>query len=145
MSTQVLKTHYEMVEGKLDVVTEDVTAQAIVGDVVQSAPRVTIEQIEAEIASEHYFTAKQGLIGSMDDAYEAVGTALDTLDRTMFCVLYLKNGMRVDGVNHGSVSAANQYPREKCEQLAREAAIEKLWPMFGFELAQKLHREKQAG
>lgn len=110
-----------------------------------TAPKVTIEQIEAEIASEHYFTAMGGVIASLpkgrtDDDLNAVP---ECLNRTLFCVLVLKNGMRVEGVNHGSVSAANQYPREKCEQLAREAAIEKLWPMFGFELAQKLYRESQ--
>lgn len=131
---------------------------AVVGGVGQTAPRVTIEQIEAEIESEHYFTATQGINGAelalrlaeatkpilVDPAFSQKMRPDVALDRTLFCVLVMKNGMRVEGVNHGSVSAANQYPREKCEQLAREAAIEKLWPMFGFELAQKLYRGKQA-
>lgn len=108
----------------------------IVGGVEQTAPRVTIEQIEAEIESEHYFTAADG-------ATKTHGPNAMGLQRTLFCVLVLKNGIKVEGVHHGSISAANQYPREKCEQLARKKAFDKLWPMYGFELAQKLYREKQ--
>lgn len=117
--------------------------QVIVGGVGQSAPRVTIEQIEAEIESEHYFTAAQGEQQTQEDAYEGCSAVLNVLKRTLFCVLVLKNGMRVGGVNHGSVSAAN-YSVEYARKDAREKAIDKLWPMFGFELAQKLYREKQA-
>ena len=117
--------------------------QAIVGGVVQSAPRVTIEQIEAEIESEHYFTAGDGVHGDCQAAGQDESHYPDSLDRTIFCVLVLKNGMRVEGVNHGSVSAAN-YSVEYGRKDAREKAIDKLWPMFGFELAQKLYREKQA-
>ena len=127
--------------------------QAIVGGVVQTAPRVTIEQIEAEIESEHYFTATQGINGAelalrlaeatkpilVDPAFSQNMRPDVALDRTLFCVLVLKNGMRVEGVNHGSVSAAN-YSVEYGRKDAREKAIDKLWPMFGFELAQKLHK-----
>lgn len=131
--------------------------QAIIGGVVQSAPRVTIEQIEAEIESEHYFTATQGINGAelalrlakatkpilVDPAFSQNMRPDVALDRTLFCVLVLKNGMRVEGVNHGSVSAAN-YSVEYARKDAREKAINQLWSMFGFELAQKLYREKQA-
>jgi hypothetical protein len=133
-------------EGKFEPHLDESIPVTIVGGVEQTAPRVTIEQIEAEIEYEYYFTGADGMFGA---AMQLNGTALTpqsdhVMYRTLFCVLVLKNGMRVEGVNHGSVSAANQYPREKCEQLAREAAIEKLWPMFGFELAQKLHKINQA-
>lgn len=123
------------------------TTQVIVGGVEQTAPRVTIEQIEAEIESEHCFTAWDGVLGELasdgvvPNMYEK-HTTPQCLQRTLFCVLVLKNGMRVEGVNHGSVSAAN-YSVEYARKDAREKAINQLWPMFGFELAQGLYREKQ--
>jgi hypothetical protein len=139
----------EITEGNVPMNQEP--TQAIVGGVGQTAPRVTIEQIEAEISSEHYFSAMDGVVGywclGSDNPLHATPASSEdraVMDRTLFCVLVLKNGMRVEGVNHGSVSAAN-YSAEYARKDARSKAIDKLWPMFGFELAQKLHREKQAG
>jgi hypothetical protein len=160
MSTQVLKTHYEMVDGKPVVVTEDVTAKAfwddvhfneamasiptIVGGVEQTAPRVTIEQIEAEIKHEFYFTAAEGVHGTHEYPGSSDGWSVPkSMDRTLFCVLVLKNGMRVEGVSH-SISEASTMPLELVKQNTRKKAIDKLWPMFGFELAQKLHKINQA-
>lgn len=134
-------------DGKFEPYLAGSIPATIVGGVEQTAPRVTIEQIEAEIESEHYFTAWDGVMGELASdgvlptVYENDTTA-PCLQRTMFCVLTLNNGMRVEGVNHGSVSAAN-YSVEYGRKDARAKAIDKLWPMFGFEMAQKLYREKQ--
>jgi hypothetical protein len=135
------------VEGKFEPHLDESIPATIVGGVEQTSPRVTIEQIEAEIASEHYFTAAEGCLGEAVVAGAIPGGYLldepACLNRTLFCVLVLKNGMRVEGVNHGSVSAAN-YSLEYARKDARGKAINQLWPMFGFGLAQKLYREKQA-
>lgn len=122
----------------------DGSVPATVGSVEQTAPRVTIEQIEAEIEDEHYFTAGQAVGEVRAATYPDAMSKIDALDRTLICVLVLKNGMRVEGVSH-SISEESVIPLELVKQNTRKKAIDKLWSMFGFELAQKLYREKQAG
>ena len=56
----------------------------------QAAPRVTLADVEASIASEHYFMACEGVAG-------AGGTAGDALGCLTFCVLVLKNGFMATG------------------------------------------------
>lgn len=123
------------------------------------APRVTLEQLEATIASEHYFTAADGVDGAFltdkraEDAYEPVtfiplkydntrdGTPMADLALLTFCVLRLQNGFTVHGFS-ACASPAN-YNREIGERLAREDAVKKLWPLLGYELKTKLHLSSQ--
>lgn len=115
------------------------------------APRVTREQIEAVIVSEHYFTAREGLVGALVGALVARGVpaaACETanvvpqppqaLGLVTFCVLLLRNGHRIVGVNEGPVSAENFDP-EVGRKFAREDAIDKVWPLEGYLLKQMLH------
>lgn len=68
-----------------------------------TAPRVTPNHIESIIASEHYFTGSDGVLGAYknnDDVY--VGSApsdksVRSLDLITFCVLVLQNGFTVTG------------------------------------------------
>jgi len=106
-----------------------------------SHARVTVADLEAEVASEHYFTALDGVLGAV---YE--GTAADsnrddaelpaTLGLLTFCVLVLRNGIKVSGES-ACVSAAN-FDAEIGRQLARANAIGKMWPLLGFRLADRI-------
>jgi hypothetical protein len=108
------------------------------------APRVTPADIETEIASEHYFTALDGRRGAIDSgAY--VGRENPTpndadlvpLGLVTFCVLVLRNGCKVVGINHGPVDPAN-FDAEHGRRDAREDAIRQVWPLLGFRLRDKL-------
>ena len=114
-----------------------------------TAPRVTPADIEAEIASEHYFTAADGDAKSMEDAAFQNG-ALNgaqlrpipaTLELLTICVLILRNGHKAVGINHGPVDPAN-FDAALGRKYAREDAISKLWEPMGFRLRDKLAASK---
>lgn len=95
--------------------------------------RVTRCTIEDAILSEHYFTAGE----AVDNA--AAPLALNLLT---FCVLVLDNGFTVTGES-ACVDPAN-FNAETGMRVAREKAIEKVWPLLGFRLRDRLHAEEQA-
>lgn len=59
---------------------------------------------------------------------------------TTICNLKLKNGYSVQGMS-ACVDPAN-YRENVGEFYSRKAAIEKLWPLAGFALAERIHQEK---
>lgn len=110
-----------------------------------NAPRVTHEDLEAEIVGEFYFTAGEGMAGAVSamssnsEASVLVDQDLSRLALLTFCVLTLRNGFTVTG-EAACVSAAN-FDAAKGRRYAREHAIEKLWPLLGFRLADKLYSQ----
>jgi hypothetical protein len=107
-------------------------------------PKLTPADIEAVIVSEHYFTARQGDARAVEDAafsggvLHASGRATpDALAHVTFCVLILRNGAKVTGVNHGPVSAAN-FDAAIGRQYARANAVEKVWELEGYLLRERL-------
>lgn len=118
--------------------------QAIQVAGADKAPRITPADIEANIESEHYFTAKDGVFGaSIQDGQVAVIPAgarekpTGPLQLVTICVLILKNGTKVVGVNEGPVSPEN-FNAELGRQYARKTAVDQIWPMLGYELRSKL-------
>lgn len=107
-----------------------------------AAPKLTPAYIEAVIASEHYFTASQGLVGNVEA--DATDAELSALDHVTFCVLLLRNGAKVTGVNHGPVSAAN-FDAEDGRKRARANAIEKVWELEGYLLRSRLANPAEDG
>lgn len=83
-----------------------------------SAPSVTREQIDAAIAGETYTVLPDG--------------------RTTICQLTLYNGFSVIGKS-ACVSAAN-FDAEMGRQIARTNAVNELWQLLGFRLAEELYR-----
>lgn len=107
-----------------------------------NAPRVTPQDIEDNIVSEHYFTAEHGQLGaykSNNDVYvgstpnEISAAALPLLT---FCVLVLKNGFTVIG--ESACASPDNFDFELGKQIARKKAVEKVWPLMGYELKTKL-------
>lgn len=104
-----------------------------------TAPRVTKADIEAEIASEHYFTAEQGAFAAFDPpaGADVVPPALSLLT---FCVLVLRNGFTVTG--ESACASPENFNAEIGRKIAREKAIEKVWPLLGFRLRDELSRPR---
>lgn len=113
-----------------------------------NAPRLTPADIDAVIVSEHYFTAAQGEAKALEDGAfvngSLNGAALrpipELLSQITFCVLILKNGYKISGVNHSGVSPENHDP-ELGRKLAYEDARNKVWELEGYLLKEKLNHQ----
>jgi hypothetical protein len=114
----------------------------------KTAPRVTPQAIEAVIASEHYFTARQGAYGAAafeSDSETRVSSVAyhcpDSLGLLTFCVLVLRNGFTVTG--ESSCASPENFDAEIGRKVARANAIDKVWPLEGYLLKQMLHTASQ--
>lgn len=98
-----------------------------------TAPRITPDDVKANIASEHYFTAAQAL--------RLGGTEPHPLDLLTFCVLVLKNGFTVTG--ESACASPENFDAEIGRRIARDNAVAKIWPLMGYELRSRLHERAQ--
>lgn len=112
---------------------------AIVAAGANVAPRVTPDHIASLIASEHFFTADEGVYGAEAMNCESVSTPepRGPLGLLTFCVLVLKNGFTVTGES-ACASPAN-FNADIGRRIARENAVEKVWLLEGYLLRQRLH------
>lgn len=105
-----------------------------------TAPRVTPADIEAEITSEHYFTAAEGCLGEgLQNGELPVGYVLRepaVLHLLTFCVLVLRNGFTVTG--ESACASPENFDAELGRKIARRNAVNKVWPLLGFRLRDKL-------
>ena len=104
-----------------------------------TAPRVTPADITENIASEHYFTAAQGCVGNV--AEYANDATLGTLDLLTFCVLVLRNGFTVTG--ESACASPENFNAEIGKKIARENAVQKVWPLMGYQLKEQLFQRTQ--
>ena len=106
-----------------------------------TAPRVTPADIEANIASEHYFTAEHGDQQAQEDLHDgrSVQPTLNPLALLTFCVLVLRNGFTVTGESY--CADAERFDAETGRNEARKDAVQKLWPLMVYALKEKLHNE----
>ena len=104
------------------------------------APRVTPADIEANIASEHYFTAADGVYQCLEDAGTPDNSEAwffpSSLRLLTFCVLVLRNGFTVTG--ESACASPENFNAEIGRKIARENAVQKIWPLMGYELRSKL-------
>ena len=150
----------------------ETTEQAIQAAGANKAPRITPADIEANIVSEHYFTAADAIDGAANpaafefynpDTGHAIvdysehtfaghltlekgyvplplvkkGTVAETpLALLTFCVLVLRNGFTVTG--ESACASTENYNAEIGRRIARENAVDKVWPLMGYELRSKL-------
>ena len=101
-----------------------------------TAPRVTPEDVEANIASEHYFTAEQGAHAAFQDGEGDPPHYDGPLSLLTFCVLVLRNGFTVTG--ESACASPENFDAELGRKIARQNAINKVWPLMGYHLKQKL-------
>lgn len=97
-----------------------------------TAPRITPSALQQNIDSEHYFTALDGTRGAADLPDEN-RTQLSLLT---FCVLVLKNGFTVTG--ESACASPENFDAEIGRKIARANAEQKIWPLMGYELKQRL-------
>ena len=111
----------------------------------KTAARVTPADIEANIASEHYFTAADGVVGAFVNAQIAqgrgvypdeIGKIKTQLTLLTFCVLVLRNGFTVTG--ESACASPENFDAEIGCKIARANAVQKIWPLMGYELRSKL-------
>lgn len=121
-------------------IQEDIEARASV------APRVTPTDVEAEIVSEHYFTAYDGRQGAiMHETYSGRerpagdGSDLTPLTLLTFCVLVLRNGFTVTG--ESACASPENFDADIGRRVARQNAVNKVWPLLGFRLRDRLVKE----
>jgi hypothetical protein len=101
-----------------------------------TAPRVTPADIEANIASEHYFTALDGANAPLATNSRCYTTSQVALGLLTFCVLVLKNGFTVTG--ESACASPENFDAEVGRKIARQNAVAKVWPLMGYELRSKL-------
>jgi hypothetical protein len=97
-----------------------------------TAARVTPDAIFAEIKSEHYFTAADGVRGAGDGSDDGPAE----LGLLTICVLRLRNGFTVTG--ESACASPENFNAELGRKIAYGKASEKLYPLLGFRLRDRL-------
>ena len=105
-----------------------------------TAPRITPADVEAEIAGETYFTAADGYRSA--PCFDPYGQPADCLpppaplELLTFCVLVLRNGFTVTG--ESACASPENFDAEIGRKIARQNAVEKMWPLMGYALKNRL-------
>lgn len=128
--------------------TSDAGIERLIQTKGKTAARITPADIEANIASEHYFTARDGRLGALtNETYvgrerPVEGNAdLAPLGLLTFCVLVLRNGFTVTG--ESACASPENFDAEVGRKIARQNAVSRIWPLLGYELRTKLAGENQ--
>lgn len=117
----------------------------------KTAPRITPDDIEANIASEHYFTGEDGVLGAYKNNNDVrvelyrgdweVPRSIQAVGLLTFCVLVLRNGFTVTG--ESACASPENFDAEIGRKIARANAVQKIWPLMGYELRSKLASRMQ--
>lgn len=99
------------------------------------APRVTADDIESAIESEHYFTAADGVHGMQRNALTGYAPP-EPLALLTICVLVLRNGFTVTGTS-ACASPAN-FDAGIGQRVARQDALRQVWPLLGYALRDRI-------
>lgn len=95
--------------------------------------KITPFDVDSNIVSEHYFTAKDGVLFVGGEASKDIPSSFG---RLTFCLLTLQNGFTVTGESACADSA--NFDPELGKSLARENAYDKIWCLMGYELRTNL-------
>ena len=113
------------------------------------APRITPDDIEANIASQYFFTAADGAVGVFAHERAADGMGMfpgdlpsyeTPLRLLTFCVLVLRNGFTVTG--ESACASPENYNADIGRKIARQNAVAKIWPLMGYELRSQLSKQQ---
>ena len=98
----------------------------------KTAPRVKPEDIEDNIVAEYYFTAAEavGRVGAPE---------MQALELLTICVLVLRNGFTVMG--ESACASPENFDAEIGRGIARNDAKDKMWPLMGYALKDRLSKE----
>lgn len=117
---------------KNDEIEQEIQAKGL------TAPRITPADIEANIDGEYYFTAEDGVKANIhqQDEMTLLTGYHGELRLLTFCVLRLKNGFTVTG--ESACASPENFDAEIGKKIARQNAVQKIWPLMGYELRSKL-------
>jgi hypothetical protein len=96
---------------------------------VAVAPRVTLEDILAAIASRYDLTAKEAIENKYED-FE------DSLYILSICILVMRNGFTIIGKS--APASPKNFNADLGRKLAYEDAVRQLWPLMGYALRDRL-------
>lgn len=102
-----------------------------------TAPRVTPSDIEANIASEWFYN--MGESSQFHPKNQPPPPANSPLYLLTVCVLVLKNGFTVTG--ESACASPENFDAELGRKIARQNAVDKIWPLMGYELKQRLSQQ----
>lgn len=105
----------------------------------KTAPRVTPADLAANIVSEDYFTAAQGILGEEIDRGGPTSVPFASAKLLTFCVLTLRNGFTVTG--ESACASPENFDAAIGRKIARENAVQKIWPLMGYALRSQLHEK----
>jgi hypothetical protein len=107
-----------------------------------TAPRVGPARISAVIVGEYYFTAHEGVLGenSASPSGSAILEVHTSLRLLTICVLVLANGFTVTG--ESACASPENFDADLGRKIAREHAVNKIWPLEGYLLKQTLFESK---
>ena len=97
--------------------------------------KVTMEDIEACILAEFYYSAEEGITAAAvnnGEEYEHGRPALEALRRLTHCTIVLRNGFTVTGSNN--CVSAKEWDPVVGKKMARENALETVWLVMGYAL-----------
>jgi|SRR5690625_2317075 len=99
--------------------------------------KIKPQEVENNIASEHYFTAFEGVLGAYrnNNDMHPIGGSPDAdetekLKSLTICVLTLRNGFTVTG--ESAPINPNNFDPKIGRQVARRRAVDKIWPLMGY-------------
>ncbi len=95
-----------------------------------TAPRVTPDDIEANISGELCFT-----VGNAARALNC--PVCDAVDMLTICVLTMRNGFTVTG--ESACASPENFDADLGRKIARQNAVSKIWPLMGYALKERLH------
>lgn len=95
----------------------------------RTAPRVSLDDIKANIAGEFFNTA---------DAMFPGASVLPGMDLLTVCILVLQNGFTIIGKS--APASRENFDPVLGQKLAYEDAVRQVWPLMGYELRERLYR-----
>jgi hypothetical protein len=102
----------------------------------KTAPRITSDDIKANIESEHYFTAAAAGMPPIEGVDYVPPRAVGPLDLLTICVLVLRNGFTVTGTS--ACASPENFDAAMGRKLAKAKAFDQVWHLMGYELRSKL-------
>ena len=105
----------------------------------KTAPRITPQALQDNIASEHYFIAADAIdneLNSTSIVHDGMDGIHPSLEVLTFCVLVLRNGFTVTG--ESACASPENFDAEIGQKIARQNAEQKIWPLMGYELKCRL-------
>ena len=113
--------------------TDDAAIEQEIQAKGKTAARVTPADIEANIAAEYSFVAADAVKGC---------PTLESMHLLTFCVLVLRNGFTVTG--ESACASPENFDAEIGRKIARQNAVQKIWPLMGYELRTRLSGDTPA-